>query len=527
MNLSEMGATLDGPLAPEGPMTGVAGLERADVAIDEAAIVRMMRAHLSLAEDCRSSNRALMDVLSDVTRSISAGGFAAATEQLAASTAALHRHTGDSTAACKDASDAIRAFTVAVAAFEAGFCELQNLIEGVKRTTGKITSIASQSGILSLNARIEASRAGAAGKGFEVVAREIGALSKETSALSDAITGDMERIETSLRTTQQRFCASRDELARASSAVGALDGAASGIRCEAENLRGVSDRVESIAYAQVGAQSGLEAVARHAEWVRDASVTLVDALNRGCAQVEQRVRAEPTSTAIAAIRDFAQFEQLLTGALRSGDPELGGKAAQRALEVGLAPVLVLEALSRAIASSALGRVGEELPLESYYREGFVLRSVLEVLEPTLAGAAADGAPTVVLGNAYEDHHDLGRRLVALNLRAAGCRVIDLGLSVRNETFVETALRERADVVGVSALLLHTARWIPELKREFARRGRSDIPVIAGGAIFLVDPHLRERFEADGVGRTPDDAVRLVRGIVAARRVAAPSREVRR
>lgn len=508
-------------------MTVLAVSHVVDGEVDEAAIARMLRSQLSLAEDCRSSNRALMDVLADVSRSVSAGGFAAATEQLAASTAALNEHTERSTAACRDAADAIRAFTTAVAAFEAGFRDLQELIEGVKRTTGKITSIASQSSILSLNARIEASRAGEAGKGFEVVAREIGALSKETSALSDDVTGDMVRLEATLTTTLQQFAASRDELAHASAAVGALEAAASGIRAEATSLCGVSERVETIAYAQVGAQNGLEAVTRHAEWVRDASVTLVDAIGTACVRIERRNRGKDATTAAATIRDFEQFKNLLAGALKSGDPELGAKAALRAFEIGLEPMLVLEALSGAVAHSALGRVGKEQPLEVYYRDGFVLRAVLDVLEPKLAGAAPRGAPTIVLGNAYEDHHDLGRRLVALHLRAAGCRVVDLGLSVRNETFVETALRENADVVGVSALLLHTARWIPELKREFARRGRADLPVIAGGAIFLVDPHLRERFEADGVGRTPDDAVRLVRGIVAARRLAAGASEVRR
>lgn len=506
-------------LAMEVSMT-LATLPRpVDSDVDDAAIARSMRGQLSLAEDCLLSNRALMDVLADVARAVSAGGFASATEQLAASTAALHDHTERSTSACQDAAQAIRAFSVAVSAFEAGFHELQDLIAGVKRMTGKITSIASQSSILSLNARIEASRAGAAGKGFEVVAREVGALSKETSALSDDVTGDMERLEATLNTTQQRFAASRAELERAAGAVGALESAASGIRDEAQRLCDVSDRVETIAYAQVGAQNDLEAVARHAEWVRDASVTLVDSLQRSCARIEQRARATPASAATAVIRDFEQFERLLGGALQAGDPELGAKAAVRAQEIGLEPRLVLEALSRAVANSALARVGKELPLEAYYREGFVLRAVLEVLEPKLAGAATPGAPTVVLGNAYEDHHDLGRRLVALNLRAAGCRVVDLGLSVRTETFVETAVRENADVVGVSALLLHTAQHIPALKRELARRGRADLPVIAGGAIFLVDPQLRERFEVDGVGRTPDDAVRLVFGIVAAKNAA--------
>src|SRR5690606_9974421 len=81
--------------------------------------------------------------------------------------------------------------------------------------------------------------------------------------------------------------------------------------------------------------------------------------------------------------------------------------------------------------------------------------------------------------------------------------------VPNEVFVETAIKENARVIGVSSLLLSTAKYIPQLKQELVRRGRGDIRVIVGGAPFLVDLRLRDEFGADGVGRTPQDAVRLV------------------
>ena len=62
--------------------------------------------------------------------------------------------------------------------------------------------------------------------------------------------------------------------------------------------------------------------------------------------------------------------------------------------------------------------------------------------------------------------------------------------------------------------MHTARHIPELQEELRRRGRSDIRVIVGGAPFLVDPQLRERYGADGVATDPGGALRLVAAIYA-------------
>ena len=161
--------------------------------------------------------------------------------------------------------------------------------------------------------------------------------------------------------------------------------------------------------------------------------------------------------------------------------------------------------------------GHELPTETYLQVGDVLQQALARLEPVLAREPQSTAQgVVVLGNAFEDYHNLGRRLVAISLQAAGFRVIDLGLSVSNDRFVEAVREYGAAVVGVSSLLLHTAKWIPRLREQLRRAGLGHVAVIAGGAPFLVDPELRDRFEVDGVGRSPADAVRLVRALVAER-----------
>lgn len=121
---------------------------------------------------------------------------------------------------------------------------------------------------------------------------------------------------------------------------------------------------------------------------------------------------------------------------------------------------------------------------------------------------------MLLGNAYQDYHDLGRRVIAITLRGAGFRVVDLGLGVPNEAFVEAARRERPAVIGVSTLLLHTAKHLPGLRDDLRRAGLGRVPLIAGGAPFLVDPHLRRRYGVDGVARDPVGAVRLVRHLAA-------------
>lgn len=177
----------------------------------------------------------------------------------------------------------------------------------------------------------------------------------------------------------------------------------------------------------------------------------------------------------------------------------------------------MDRLGTASMRVAQEQAGQSLPTETYFLNGDVLQRALTALEPALARASLPPCRgVVVLGNAFEDYHDLGRRLVGIGLRAAGFDVVDLGLSVSNDQFVAAAREHRADVVGVSSLLLHTAKWIPRLRDDLRRAQLGHVALIAGGAPFLVDPELRDRFEVDGVGRTPSDAVRLVRALVAAR-----------
>ena len=179
--------------------------------------------------------------------------------------------------------------------------------------------------------------------------------------------------------------------------------------------------------------------------------------------------------------------------------------------------LVLARIGRAFDAVNLSNQLEELPTEELFLQSRVLESLCDRVGEIFELEPDPGAPVVVLGNAFEDYHDLGRRIVAIAMRAEGFRVIDLGMGVPNAEFVRVAEAEDADVIGVSSLLLHTAKWIPELKRELEAAGRKDIPVIVGGAPFVVDPGLVERFGADGVGRTPAEAVRLVLSLTSSRR----------
>ena len=105
---------------------------------------------------------------------------------------------------------------------------------------------------------------------------------------------------------------------------------------------------------------------------------------------------------------------------------------------------------------------------------------------------------VVIGNIEEDFHALGRKMVGTFLRAEGWTVIDLGNDVPAAQFVDTAQEAGARVIGVSAMMMTSARNIKRVREEIDRRGLTGkMQLAAGGAIFSIAPGLLQDVGADG------------------------------
>ena len=107
---------------------------------------------------------------------------------------------------------------------------------------------------------------------------------------------------------------------------------------------------------------------------------------------------------------------------------------------------------------------------------------------------------MVIGAAAGDFHGLGKRIVAGCLKARMIDVIDLGLNVSAERFVEQALEQGASVIGISSMMVHTARGdngSRGVRRLLREKGLEDrIKVVVGGAPYRYDPELYHAVEAD-------------------------------
>jgi 5-methyltetrahydrofolate--homocysteine methyltransferase len=114
-----------------------------------------------------------------------------------------------------------------------------------------------------------------------------------------------------------------------------------------------------------------------------------------------------------------------------------------------------------------------------------MNAALVKLEPLLIKEGIEPKGCVVIGTVKGDLHDIGKNLVAMMLKGAGFKIVDLGADVAPEKFVEAAKTHRADVVALSALLTTTMAQMKAVISALQTAGLNG-PVIVGGAPLTAD-----------------------------------------
>jgi methylmalonyl-CoA mutase cobalamin-binding domain/chain len=124
---------------------------------------------------------------------------------------------------------------------------------------------------------------------------------------------------------------------------------------------------------------------------------------------------------------------------------------------------------------------------------------------------------VVIGTAHGDLHSLGKRIVSGCLKSMMIEVIDIGVNVPAERFVEEAVAHAAQVVGISAMMMHTARGengCLKVRELLQQRGlEKDIKIIVGGAPYRFDPDLYKLVQADAWAADGISAARVIKQLI--------------
>lgn len=166
--------------------------------------------------------------------------------------------------------------------------------------------------------------------------------------------------------------------------------------------------------------------------------------------------------------------------------------------------------------SAMDEVGSRFEAGDFFVPEMLIaaramQAGLTLLKPFLAESDVKSAGTVAIGTVKGDLHDIGKNLVAMMLEGAGFEVMDLGVDVTPEAFVEAA-RNGAQVVGMSALLTTTMSNMQRTIDTLVSAGlRDQVKVIVGGAPVTED--YAKKIGADAFAPDASSATRIVRQLV--------------
>ncbi len=161
---------------------------------------------------------------------------------------------------------------------------------------------------------------------------------------------------------------------------------------------------------------------------------------------------------------------------------------------------------------AINHVGMLFDRQIYYLPQLIssaetMEKGINVLEPVLKkNRSKESLATIVIATVEHDIHDIGKNLVALMLRNYGYNVVDLGKDVKAEAIVDAAVKEKADIIGLSALMTTT---MMEMKKvtDLVHKKNLDCKVIIGGAV--ITQGFADEIGADGYSKDAQEAVTLV------------------
>ncbi len=163
---------------------------------------------------------------------------------------------------------------------------------------------------------------------------------------------------------------------------------------------------------------------------------------------------------------------------------------------------------------AMKIIGDKFSSKEYFlpeliMSGEILRQMFEVLGPKLKESQMGGEKKgkVLIGTVFGDIHDIGKDVVKFMLDANGFDVLDLGVDVPAEKFIESLKEFKPEVLGLSGFLTLTYDSMKEIIEKLNNAGlRDSVKIMIGGG--TIDERIVEFVGADAYGQTAVDAVNL-------------------
>jgi len=197
-------------------------------------------------------------------------------------------------------------------------------------------------------------------------------------------------------------------------------------------------------------------------------------------------------------------------ALSQGKMDEVKKLTQEALDVGdSAETILKEGLIQAMDRIGVKFKNGEIYIPEVLIAARAMHAGMAILKPILSKSTTTLTAKILVGTVKGDLHDIGKNLVIMMLEGGGFDVVDLGIDVPRNKFIEAIREHQPQVVGLSALLTTTMREMKDTIQAIEQAGlRGKVKVIVGGA--PVTEKFAREIGADGYAPDAASAVDLVK-----------------
>ncbi len=210
------------------------------------------------------------------------------------------------------------------------------------------------------------------------------------------------------------------------------------------------------------------------------------------------------------MQDLTQIRE----AVLKGFAETARTLTQQAIADGVDPLKIVNEYM----VPAMDEVGRRFECSEYFVPELLLsaramKAALEIIRPLLTASGSQPVARVVVGTVKGDLHDIGKNLVAAMFEGGGFEVIDLGVNVPPEKFIEAVKARGAQVVAISALLTTTMPGMRTTIEAFKQAGlRDQVKILIGGA--PITQKYADDIGADGYSENAPGAVHVARRVLA-------------
>lgn len=221
------------------------------------------------------------------------------------------------------------------------------------------------------------------------------------------------------------------------------------------------------------------------------------------------------STAVPAYtaKDTEKAGKEVFEAIVDGKADAAADATKRAIDAGIAPQDIIND-SMIVAMSEVGQRFQDGKafVPQLLMAGRAMKAALELLKPMMTGSESTSRGKVVIGTVKGDLHDIGKNLVASMLEGCGFEVVNIGIDVSADSFVDEVRRVQPDILCMSALLTTTMTYMKDVIEALKTAGlRDKVKIMVGGA--PVTQRFADEIGADAYSDNANSAVSVARKLM--------------